>query len=512
MNVSGVTGRRSIFAALLAGVLVTGLLAASPAEAAEYGIKTAPSSFQVASKSPTRMTFSWKRPISKGVQRVKYTVTIAGNRDMNRDANYEVKTSYGYTRTSTRTTTRDKSPIFGINQPTLYGYGARIWVNVVTSTLGPKKYRKADPQKASNRYSAGLQPANPKDPASDLKVTPTCKGFTARWNSMPAGARGMKVEVTDLKTLAKQSFVGYEPARSLAVSSLPSSTTYSVRAQATSVKQRSGWTAAQTITTTTCASDVVRVGSYNALVWREGKAAAWGTRAPLVAAGITSANLDLVGLQETSASSGPSGPQLDTLMSKLGRSTWRVADDTLGGVHLIYNKDRLSTVGASQTDDRLDGVAVAQAFRAGPREPAFVAVSLHSTAGLKSQVVMAKGLAESVKTAEKLPADTPVVFVGDVLLRDKEETRTVVRAELSKTMSDAEYYKPGRALDLYNSRNALIRCPRPISGIKVDGIFSSDAVAVTSWSMPKYGFSSGCFRGVFPSDHNLLTANVWLGR
>ncbi|RYJ06820.1 MAG: hypothetical protein EON52_04410, partial [Actinomycetales bacterium] len=174
LNVSGVTGRRSIFAALLAGVLVTGLLAASPAEAAEYGIKAAPSSFQVASKSPTRMTFSWKRPISKGVQRVKYTVTIAGNRDMNRDANYEVKTSYGYTRTSTRTTTRDKSPIFGINQPTLYGYGARIWVNVVTSTLGPKKYRKADPQKASNRYSAGLQPANPKDPASALRsVTST---------------------------------------------------------------------------------------------------------------------------------------------------------------------------------------------------------------------------------------------------------------------------------------------------------------------------------------------------
>src|SRR5690349_19842889 len=110
--------RRARFGALLIGALVAGLMVATPAEAAVYGIKVAPSKFAVATKSPSRMAFSWARPISAGVQKVKYTVTIAGNRNMRKDANDAVKTGYGYTRTSTTSTARDTSPVFEINQPT----------------------------------------------------------------------------------------------------------------------------------------------------------------------------------------------------------------------------------------------------------------------------------------------------------------------------------------------------------------------------------------------------------
>ena len=501
MKISGAILRRSTLAATVAGALSLSLLAAAPAEAAEYGIKTAPSAFG-ASASASRITFTWARPTSKAVQKVKYTVTIAGNRDMNRDANYQVKTVYGYTRTSTRTTTRD-SAVFSPKAPTAYTYGARIWVKVVTSTIRGK-YKKADPQKATNRYSAGLQPANP-DPAKDLRVTPTCKGFTARWNTMPERSRGMKVEVAGSD--GTQSFVGYEPARSIAISSLKSGADYRVRAQATSVKQRSAWTDWESVKTLSCARSVVRVGSYNTQVYRA-NSVAWSTRAPKVAAQIKGTDLDVVGLQETPAIS---GNQLPTLLSKLGRSVWNVADDTLGGVHLIYRKDRFNLVGSSEYDNKNNAIAVAQGFEGkGGSTPPFIAVSLHSTAGKQSEVQAAVALAERLQRSERALASAPVIFVGDIVLASGDDKRTAVRAELSKTLSDTEFYKPGRALDLYNSRNALIKCPPHVSGVKVDGIFTSDSAAATSWYMPKYGFSKGCFRSGFPSDHNLITSNVWL--
>lgn len=488
----------------MAGALSLSLLAAAPAEAAEYGIKTAPSAFG-ASASASRITFTWARPTSKAVQKVKYTVTVAGNRDMNKDANYQVKTVYGYTRTSTRTTTRD-SAVFSPKAPTAYTYGARIWVKVVTSTIRGK-YKKADPQKATNRYSAGLQPANP-DPAKDLRVTPTCKGFTARWSTMPERSRGMKVEVAG--SSGTQSFVGYEPARSIAISSLKSGADYRVRAQATSVKQRSAWTDWESVRTLSCAPNSVRVGSYN-LQKQGANKVSWTTRAPKAASQIVATDLDVVGLQESPSYSYPQLQKLQSELKKRGK-TFNRADSSNGGVHLIYNTARLTPIGSAQYySGTNNAIAVARTFESRSRGiPRFVAVSLHSTAGKQSEVQAALRLADSVKSAESLDADTPVIFVGDIVLASGDDKRTAVRAELSKTLSDTEFYKPGRALDLYNSRNALIKCPPHVSGVKVDGIFTSDSAAATSWYMPKYGFSKGCFRSGFPSDHNLITSNVWL--
>ena len=501
-------------------MLGAGLLAAQPAQAAEYGLSQPATGFRTDFSTSSRIQFSWERAVSRAKQRVDYQVSIAGNREMRKDANYQYKLIKGYSKSIASVSRRD-SAIFAIKQPRLNAMGARIWIRVRAVTPSGK-YHREDPQKASNRYSDGLLPATPS--ASSLQVTPSCKGFAARWSGTPpTNSRGVAVgyrEVLSTGALgAEKYYTGLEPSESATVSSLKENTTYVVRAKATAVHQRSGWTSGEQRVQTSSCSDPLRIGSYNSLVDTATGVASWKSTRAAQSASVIRGNVDLVGVQETRRVSG----QLSTLLDKLGRSTWSLADASLGGVHVLYRSDKVTKIGEplynevdrSYVSSSNNAIAVAQAFRAtdGSRAP-FVLVSVHaststSDANQAAQAEKATLLAKVLKEQRNLDSTTPVVVVGDVSLATGDDRRTAVRRALGEFMANAEFFYSGRSLDLYNSRNALIKCPPHVSGVKVDGIFGSDRSAMSAWWMPKYGFSSGCFRRGFPSDHNLIAGKFW---
>ncbi|KQY55804.1 hypothetical protein ASD11_14975 [Aeromicrobium sp. Root495] len=220
------------------------------------------------------------------------------------------------------------------------------------------------------------------------------------------------------------------------------------------------------------------------------------------------------------------GKMLPTLMDKLG-SQWETASGSLAGTHFLYKFRDITVVGSPrQYPDAGETTAIAQAFdlKGVPTEPSddyqpeprLVAVNLHIPPNLsevdrKKQIRAALALADHVKADVNAP-DIPTIFLGDFYLATSAEKRTAVRQQLSKSMSDTEFFKPGRSLDLYNSRNGLVRCPPHVNGVKVDGIFTSDRIAVTGWSMLKYRFDRGCFQSGFPSDHNMISANLWFSQ
>ncbi|KQY55972.1 hypothetical protein ASD11_15940 [Aeromicrobium sp. Root495] len=505
---------------ITSALIAASLLVATPAQAAEYGLSEPATGFRTDFSTSSRIQFSWERAVSRVKQRVDYQVSIAGNREMRKDSNYQYKLIKGYSKTSTRSSSR-QSAIFAIKVPRLHAMGARIWVRVRAVTPSGK-YHREDPQKASNRYSDGLLPSTPS--AAGLQVTPSCKGFAARWSGTPpTNSRGVAVgyrEVLATGALGTEKYyTGLEPSESATLSGLKENTTYVVRAKATAVRQRSGWTSGEQRVRTSSCSDPLRIGSYNSLVDTATGVASWTSKRAAQSAAVIRDNVDLVGVQETRRVSG----QLSTLLDKLGRSTWSLADGSLGGVHVLYRSDKVekiseplyNAVDRSYLSSSYNAIAVAQAFRTkdGSRAP-FVLVSLHaststSDANQAAQAEKATLLAKVLKERRNLDAATPVVVVGDVSLATGDDRRTAVRRALGEYLGNAEFFYSGRSLDLYNSRNALIRCPPRVSGVKVDGIFGSDRAAMSAWWMPKYGFSSGCFQRGFPSDHNLIAGKFW---
>lgn len=490
----------------------------APAVGSEQAFRSPPSNLTLKSSSE-RVTVIFDRATTAKSSAVAYRVTVSGNSRLDHDSNYQVKTLHSISRTPGGSGREQVA--FKIKSPQLYGYGPKIWVQVEAKlTSGSKKRSIARSPKAVT----GLTPANPAPTA--ITVTATCKGFTARWKSgyKPARARGLVVAVAEVEpggqVLQPVKYRGFEPADSISVASLKPSTVYRIKAQASSVDQRSSWTESHDLKTSSCGT-FYRVGTYNTQIYRANKVSWTKYRAARVAKQIKDSKLDLVGVQETLTLN---GNMLHTLTDKLG-DNWSVSSSSLAGVHLLYNYRRMTAVGVPrQYPDQGDTTAVAQVFDSyvppeqppeGYRpEPRFVVVNLHIPKDLtqsqrRAQVRSAMALAAQLKAEHDAP-DIPTVFVGDVYLATTEEKRTAVREELSKSMSDAEFYQPGRTLDLYNSRNGLVKCPPHVNGVKVDGIFTSDSVAVSYWNMPKYMFSEGCFRGGFPSDHNPIVANVWL--
>lgn len=272
----------------------------------------------------------------------------------------------------------------------------------------------------------------------------------------------------------------------------------------------------------------LRLASYN-LLWAgsdgdpagDGVIAPWRERRIAAAALVSSANPDVIAVQEGNSLVGQIR-QVDSFaaaLNNVGGDYVVAGTDGEGartGPYLLYRARTWEAVGDggrfALPDGRYAAFQVLAHRGSGAR---FLAVSVHLSSAAGGYWDGRRKLqTDSLAAQAQRQADSlgvPVVYAGDFN---------------SHTGSNHAFHGPGIAFDSrhipdskdvspslpkvrYNSANQYYRTPRQAGQVDVDHIFAGPGVAVTGWQM-LLNLSGGRFAGVIPSDHNPIVVDLWI--
>ncbi|HTW21882.1 MAG TPA: endonuclease/exonuclease/phosphatase family protein [Mycobacteriales bacterium] len=254
-----------------------------------------------------------------------------------------------------------------------------------------------------------------------------------------------------------------------------------------------------------------------------GHVAPWSERVNGVVKLIKQVNPDVISIQEAAAwVDGVKGPrQVDSLVQHLGGeyslAYTEVPPTQKGyfrtGVYILYKNSTMQAVGDGNHwaigNDRWAAYQVLQNTSTGAQ---FLMVAPHLEVGTgRSYDENRKAETESmVAQAEAYDADLglPIVYAGD-FNSDTDKYHTfdgpseVMRAD---HIDDAFDVAQSRTNAKYNSSNGYFRKP-PAFGYHIDYVFASPGIAVQSWKLV-IDLTHGEFKGVIPSDHNPIVADL----
>lgn len=298
----------------------------------------------------------------------------------------------------------------------------------------------------------------------------------------------------------------------------------------------SAWATPITATTTVPDSDPVRAASYNIVCHSCGKAP-WSSRRIPVASLIAEQNPDVVGVQEAQQSR-PRGfnlSQFDDLVRALAQTgaDYRVTDRAIGaskGTRILYKPSTMTLLKtgairyASQRRGATDRYAAWAIFRqrSTGREMAFFSTHLEPKS-YSVRLAQSRQLAASIAS---IAGKRPVVAVGDFNASQFHYYavhQAMTGAGLVDPLGVQQKSKvPAKNatvekrintnFDSYNGyrRRASVGTSNPEgNGVYIDYIFTSPMRVVEYEQVVRID-GNGNFRGVIPSDHNMLRADVVL--
>lgn len=386
--------------------------------------------------------------------------------------------------------------------------------------------------------------------------------------SPAAGTRGSKVTITGKGFVAPTtvSFGG----QAYVVATVVSSTRLTVitpRLTADSVKltatTRYGTSGSRTFTylAPPVDDDLLTVGSFNVRVASGSQTPQttyekpWTTRLPVVAHQIEDVGLDVVGVQEASASGKYTkygSSQFDDLVKTLGTPyaltntneycktpdlDGTCPDGASSSDRIIYNDDRLDllTQGSRKLDttdwDNGSGRYVVWAtFEDTHTHKSFFFASTHLEPGASGTIRQGQATTILNEITAVNTANLPVVLVGDLGSGkfDKETIggvhnishQTLIDGGFTDPLVNTYKYKdavlPTTLLNTnYSSLNYFASAPQQLSGYPIGSYLDyiltrGGSFTYDTWETVVNLGSSGKFAGVIPSDHNLITLSLKL--
>ena len=311
------------------------------------------------------------------------------------------------------------------------------------------------------------------------------------------------------------------------------------------------------------ADRLFNVGSFNVRVGsgydssRGPNEERWKLRVPVVVSQIKREKLDVIGVQEASASTKHTAtgvPQFQDIVNRLGSpykitnthrycyeadKSGRCKTGASNSDRIIYNSSRLTMInqGARKLDNRSatdgSGRYVAWAtFKDQRTGKSFFFVNTHlepNKNGAYNGAVRSTQMAIILDEIDvKNPSDLPVVFAGDLATSkfDSQNPSNIAHTMLTDAgfldpLINTYKYKGAETLVAeavnvrYNSLNYFQPTPLTVHesyaiGSYVDYILIRGALQMTAWHTVVDVDENGRFTGVIPSDHNLITLTVGL--
>jgi len=395
----------------------------------------------------------------------------------------------------------------------------------------------------SSRFSTTVTTRTSADDEPQLLVpahvdvaAPQPRTLRVTWESVE-GATGYEVQ-SDTDDAFKHPDTVRSDSRSARLTGLDGDTAYSVRVRAIGAHDtRSAWSAVSTVTTLAPTDDVpVRIATFNVRCHSCG-GPSWSSRRGAVAATIESQHPDVVGLQEAQQSR-PSGfgtSQFADIVKALGEigATYRVTDPAIGaskGTRIVYDPDTLVLLdtGAIRYSSQRRGATTRYAawavFRQRATGQEFVFASTHlEPLSVPVRTAQARQLGA---TLEQIADGRPTMAVGDFnasqfrqyQIHDAMTSNGFVdplgiQRSSKVAAEDAPVEKRIRSnYDSFNDsrRSAPIGTSDPDgNGIYLDYLFTTPMRALEFENVVDID-SSGRYRGVVPSDHNMLRLDVVL--
>lgn len=374
-----------------------------------------------------------------------------------------------------------------------------------------------------------LKPAN-------LKATPNgAESMYVSWNSRgPGHAYLLRYTSDPALSLTKwKSVTTATPGT--AVKGLTPGKKYYFRARvvSSSGSGQSPYSAAGfTATTATTGAPGISVATYN--VRKMYSTSDWADRRKAVAANITSAAPDVVGLHEvltkTWATNGKR--QYADLMDLIGTPyALSTSGSGSGGTQLAYNTQRLSVVKSGSKMLTEYGAnaryAVWAIFRDKASDKTFFAVTTHLEPGTATTALNDARIRQSrdvLKVIEDNSGGRPAVVMGDMNSSRSAQPSNgpydvfTGAGYVDPTDNPTPTWESGQEAKaehlfnaIYNTANVLERKARlgvfPV-GTHIDYMFASPSIRIGSWSMPLKLDTSGSFVGTIPSDHNLIQMSI----
>lgn len=284
----------------------------------------------------------------------------------------------------------------------------------------------------------------------------------------------------------------------------------------------------------------IRVGTYNVIensadgsTENGSRIAPWSQRVPGVVHYIAASGATVVAIQEAAGWVGPKCSyrhlgtrQVDDIAHRLGGG-WRVSATEVRpclpgwmrtGVYILYRNDVWSGSSAGQWNINTSssprwGVYQVLTHRATGARLLFVSAHLTTGAGRSMDNARERQTQNLISDATRYAGShggMPIVYAGDFNSHELHHPDGPALAMRAAHNPDTIHAAASFTNRKYNSANGYQRRP-PADGHSIDHIYVSSHVGVPAWRL-WLDLHSGMFRGVIPSDHNLLTADVAIPR
>jgi len=282
----------------------------------------------------------------------------------------------------------------------------------------------------------------------------------------------------------------------------------------------------------------VRVGTYNVVEnWMDGKSengtriAPWSRRVGGVVHYIAESHATVVGVQEAAGFVGPKCSyrhvgtrQIDDMAQRLGNG-WRVSATEVRpclpgwwrtGVYILYRSDVWAAGPAGHWNVNTKSqprTGVYQVLTHRATGAKFLFVSVHLTVGSGTsydnlrETETRRLIADATRFATS-HGRLRIVYAGDFNSHELHHPDGPAVAMRAAHARDTLLVSRMRTNSKYNSANGYLRRP-PAHGRSVDHIYVGQGIGTPAWH-EFLDLYHGAFRGVIPSDHNLVAADVTL--
>jgi endonuclease/exonuclease/phosphatase family metal-dependent hydrolase len=409
----------------------------------------------------------------------------------------------------------------------------RIGLSGLRYTTKPVWYRvqarKGTYRRTSEIFSVGLKPATP----TALTVTGVKGAVSLSWGGGAASGAEVQQATNSAFAAGLRTYRIQGAGRQLTPVRLVSGTRYWFRVRSVNVSTRSGFTAAVSAIPSGRAQEV-RVMTYNILtLTSDGTRAAggvispWSQRRTAAASYINQVNPDLIGIQEGASWTGAvRGPrQVDDLVQVLGGTYGLAMTETPPsqpgyfrvGNYVLYKKAAWSPVGNGGRWDigtlpeggSRYGTYQVLRHRSSGASMLFVTTHLYTPGGLAGDRLrqqQTESLIAQSRAYAAAQGGLPIVYAGDFNSHELHALDGPAVAMGRAKVADGFEVSQTFANRQYNSANQYYRTP-PAYSDNVDHIFAGPGIGMRAWSQVLQ-LSAGTFRGVIPSDHNPVLADL----
>jgi endonuclease/exonuclease/phosphatase family metal-dependent hydrolase len=409
----------------------------------------------------------------------------------------------------------------------------RISLGGLRYTTKPVWYRvqarKGTHRRTSAIFSVGLKPSTP----TGLAVVKVKGAVSLSWGGRAASGAQVQQATNSRFTEGLRTYKINGTGRQLTPARLVSGTRYWFRVRSVNVRTSSGFTAPVSAVPTG-RRQAVRVMTYNILTLAAdgtrangGVISPWAQRRTAVASYIHQAAPDLIGIQEGASWTGAvRGPrQVDDLVRVLGGAYGLALTERPPnqpgyfrvGSYVLYKKSTWSPVGngghwaigALPEGGSRYGTYQVLRHRTSGAPVLFVNTHLYSGRGLAADRLRQQQTETLVARSRALAAERgglPIVYVGDFNSHELHALDGPAVAMTRAKVADGFEVSEVFANRQYNSANQYYRTP-PAFADNVDHIYAEAGVGMRAWSQVLQ-LSAGKFRGVIPSDHNPVVADL----